>query len=79
MGRFHYNVLDSIIFTKTNLISKCIMFQCGVDFQSIPLHITYNSQHFESIDYDNGVPRFSHALEPNDPKMTINLDEFSLI
>jgi hypothetical protein len=29
-----------------NKVSKCIMSQCGMDFQSILLHITYNSQHF---------------------------------
>jgi hypothetical protein len=46
------------------------MFWCGVGFQSIPLHIVYNFQHFESIEYDNGVPRFFHAFEPNDPKVT---------
>ncbi len=26
-----------------NKISKCIMFRCGMDFQSIPLYITYSS------------------------------------
>jgi hypothetical protein len=24
-----------------NKVSKCIMFQCDMDFQSIPLHISY--------------------------------------
>jgi hypothetical protein len=38
-----------------NKISKCIMFWCGLDFQSIPLHITYNSQHFVLIQYVNGI------------------------
>jgi hypothetical protein len=49
-----------------------------VDFPSIPLLIAYNSQHFEPIEYDNCVPRFFHTFEPNDPKVTINLDEFPL-
>ncbi len=83
MGRFQCNVLDNIYLQRPiyvwNKISKCIMFWCGVNFQSIPLHITYNFHHFELIDYDNGVLRFFHAFEPNDPKMTINLDEFPLI
>jgi hypothetical protein len=26
------------------------MSQCGMDFQSIPLHITYNFQHVEPIE-----------------------------
>jgi hypothetical protein len=55
------------------------MSRCGMDYQSIPLHITYNFQHFELIDYDNGVSRFFCAFEPNDPKMTTNLDKFPLI
>jgi hypothetical protein len=31
------------------------MFQCVMDFQSIPLHITYNFQIFEPIQYVNGL------------------------
>ncbi len=50
-----------------------------MDFQSIPLHIAYSSQHYEPIEYDNGVLKKFHAFEPNDPKVTINLDEFPLI
>jgi len=38
-----------------NKISKCIMFECEMDFQSIPLHIASNSQHFEPIEYVNGL------------------------
>jgi hypothetical protein len=38
-----------------NKISKHIIYQCGMDFQFIPLHITYNSQHFELIQYVNGL------------------------
>jgi len=55
------------------------MFCCGVDFQSILLRIGYNSQHFEPIEYDNGELRFFHDFEPNDLKVTVNLDEFPLI
>jgi len=36
-------------------ISKHIMSQCGMDFQSIPLYITYNFQHFEPIEYVNAL------------------------
>ncbi len=38
-----------------NKISKHIISQCGIDFQFIPLHIIYNSQHFEPIQYVNGL------------------------
>jgi hypothetical protein len=34
-----------------NKISKRIISQCGMNFQSIPLNITYDSQHFEPIEY----------------------------
>jgi hypothetical protein len=44
------------------------MFCCGVDFQSILLHIGYNSQQFEPIEYDNGELKFFHDFEPNDYK-----------
>jgi hypothetical protein len=40
-----------------NKVLKCIMSQCGMDFQSIPLHIAYNFQHFEPIQYVNGLSR----------------------
>ncbi len=60
-----------------NKISKHTMSQYGVNFQLILLHIVYISQHFEPIKYDNCVFGFLHAFETNDPKMTINLDEFS--
>jgi len=33
-----------------NKISKCIMFQCGVYFQSIPSYKAYNFEHFEPIE-----------------------------
>jgi hypothetical protein len=46
-----------------------------MDFQSIPLHITYNSQHFEPIQYVNGL----FWSLPIDSKVTINLDGFSFI
>jgi hypothetical protein len=40
-----------------NKVSKCIMSQCGMDFQYIPLHIAYNSEHFKPIQYVNGLFR----------------------
>jgi hypothetical protein len=60
-----------------NKISKCIMSQCGMDFQSIPLHIAYNSQHFEQIQYVNGLSKYLPIFQINDPKVTIDLDDFS--
>ncbi len=59
-----------------NKISKRIMFQCGMDFQSIPLHIVYNSQHFEPIEYVNGLFQSSPIFQANDPKIHIDLDDF---
>jgi hypothetical protein len=53
------------------------MFQCGLKFQSIPLRITYNSEHFESIEYINGLFSFLCTLQMNDPKINIDLDDFS--
>jgi hypothetical protein len=31
--------------------SNKIMFKCGLDYQMNILHIAYNDQHFESIEY----------------------------
>jgi len=45
-----------------------------MDFQSI--HITYNFQHFEPIQYGNGLSRFLPTFQVNDPKVTINLNDF---
>jgi len=59
-----------------NKISKCIMSQCGMDFQSIPLHIAYNSQHFEQIQYVNGLFKSLSIFQINDPKVTLDLDDF---
>jgi hypothetical protein len=62
-----------------NKVSKCIMSQCGMDFQSIPLHITYNSQNFEPIQYINGLSRSSLTFQVNDSKINIDLDDFPSI
>jgi hypothetical protein len=48
-----------------------------MDFQSIPLHIAYNSQHFEPIQYVNGLFRSSPTFQVNDSKVNIDLDDFS--
>jgi hypothetical protein len=48
------------------------MSQCGMDFQSIPLHIGYNSQHFELIQYVNGLFSSLPTFHINDPKITID-------
>jgi hypothetical protein len=43
-----------------NKVSKHIMSPCGMNFQSIPLHILYNFQHFEPIQYVNGLFRSTY-------------------
>ncbi len=53
------------------------MFWCGMDFQSIPLHITYSFQNFKPIQYGNGLSKFWPTFQVNDPKVTIDLDDFS--
>ncbi len=40
------------------------------------LTIPCNSQHFESIQYVNGLFRFSFTLQINDSKVNIDLDDF---
>jgi hypothetical protein len=50
-----------------------------MDFQSIPLHITYSSQHFEPIQYVNGLFKSLPTFPVNDPKVTIHLDDFLFI
>jgi hypothetical protein len=52
------------------------MFWCGMDFQSIPLHITYNTQHFKLIQYVNGLSKFWPTFQVTNPKVTIDLDNF---
>jgi hypothetical protein len=47
-----------------------------MNFQSIPLCITYSYQHFEPIQYVNGLSRFLLTFQINDPKVTIDLDYF---
>jgi hypothetical protein len=59
-----------------NKISKHIMFRCGMDFQSIPLHIAYSSQHFEPIQYVNGLSKSLPTFQINDPKITIDSNDF---
>jgi hypothetical protein len=51
-------------------------FQYGMDFQSIPLHIVHNFQHFEPIQYVNGLSRFLPTFQVNDSNVSINLDDF---
>jgi hypothetical protein len=52
------------------------MSQCRMDFQFIPLHIMYNFQHFELIQYVNGLSRSLPTFQVNDPKITIDLNGF---
>jgi hypothetical protein len=59
-----------------NKVSKHIMSQSGMDFQSIPLHIAYSSQHFEQIQYVNGLFRSSPIFQVHDSKVSIDLDDF---
>jgi hypothetical protein len=60
-----------------NKISKHIMSWCDMDFQSIPLYITYNFQHFELIQYVDGLSKSLPTFQINDSKVTINWDDFS--
>jgi hypothetical protein len=53
------------------------MSRYGMDFQSIHLHIVYNFQHFESIQYVNGLSRALPTFQVNDSKVTTDLDDFS--
>jgi hypothetical protein len=59
-----------------NKISKHNMSRCGMDFQSIPLHITYNSQHFEPIQYVNSLSRSLLIFQVNNSNVTIDLNDF---
>jgi hypothetical protein len=45
-------------------------------FSIYPLHITYNFQHFEPIQYVNGLFRSLPTFQINDSKVTIDLDDF---
>jgi hypothetical protein len=53
--------------------------QCDMDFQSIPLHIVYCSQHFEPIQCVNNLSRSLTTFQINDPKVTMILDDFPLL
>jgi hypothetical protein len=59
-----------------NKISKRIMSQCGMNSQFIPLHIAYSFQHFEPIQYVNGLSRSSPTFQVNDSKINIDLNDF---
>jgi len=48
-----------------------------MDFQSIPLHISYNFQHFEQIEYVNSLLQSSPFFQVNDPKVHTDFDDFS--
>ncbi len=52
------------------------MFQCGMDFQSIPLHITYSFQDFKPIEYVNGVSWLSPIFQANNPKVHTDLNDY---
>ncbi len=51
-----------------NKVSKHIMSQCGMDFQQ-----------FEPIQYANGLFKSLPIFQVNDPKVTINFDDFSCL
>ncbi len=55
------------------------MSQCDMDFQFIPSHIMQNSQHFEPIQFVNGIFKFLPTFQINDSKVTIDLDDFPFI
>jgi hypothetical protein len=50
-----------------------------MDFQSIPLHIVYNFQHLEPIHYVDGLFKSLLIFLVNDPKVTIDLDDFPFV
>jgi hypothetical protein len=52
------------------------MSRCGMGFQSILLNIAYNYQHFEPIQYVNGLFKSLLTFQINDPKVTIDLNYF---
>jgi hypothetical protein len=56
-------------------MSQCLNVEY-MDFQSIPLHMVYNFQHFELIEYFNGVHWSLYIFWTNHPKVIINLNEF---
>jgi hypothetical protein len=45
-------------------------------FSICPFICSLSFQHFEPIEYVNGVARFSPSFEANASKILINLDEF---
>jgi hypothetical protein len=47
-----------------------------MDFQSISLHMTYNFQHFEPIEYINGLFWSLLIFQANDRKVHIDLNDF---
>jgi hypothetical protein len=47
-----------------------------MDFQFIPMHIIYNFQHFEAIEYVNGLFRSLLSFRTNDHKVHIYLNDF---
>jgi hypothetical protein len=47
-----------------------------MNFQSIPLHITYNFQHFEPIQYVNGLSKYLPTFQVNGFKVTVDLNDF---
>jgi hypothetical protein len=49
-----------------------------MDFQ-LPLHIIYNFQHFEPIEYVNGLFRSSPRFQTNDHKVHIDLNYFPFL
>jgi len=52
------------------------MSQSSMDFQFIPLRIMYNSQHFEPIQYVNGLFKSTLTFQVNNSRVTIDLDDF---
>jgi hypothetical protein len=60
-----------------NKVSKHIMSWCDMDFQSIPLHITYNLQHFKLIQHVNGLFKSLPTFQVNDSKVTMDWNDFS--
>jgi hypothetical protein len=47
-----------------------------MNFQYIPLHIVYNFQHFEPIEYVNGLFQSLSIFQMNDPKVHLGIHLF---
>jgi hypothetical protein len=55
------------------------MCKCGLDYQIDPLHIAYNNQHFEPIEYTCDVRNTQFQFETKNSKSFIKLDDYPML